>query len=123
MTKKSVNNDALLANIIKGIEEVKGNDIDILDLRAIDNSACDYFVICNGTSNTQVNAIVNSIQKTVSKELKDKPWHVEGSDNAEWVLMDYVNIVVHVFQTHIREYYNIESLWGDAQITSIKNTY
>ncbi len=123
MTKKSVNNDALLANIIKGIEEVKGNDIDILDLREIDNSACDYFVICNGTSNTQVNAIVNSIQKTVSKELKDKPWHVEGSENAEWVLMDYVNIVVHVFQTHIREYYDIESLWGDAKITSIKNTY
>jgi ribosome-associated protein len=123
MTKKSVNNDGLLANIIKGIEEVKGNDIDILDLREIDNSACDYFVICNGTSNTQVNAIVNSIQKTVSKELKDKPWHVEGSENAEWVLMDYVNIVVHVFQTHIREYYNIESLWGDAKITSIKNTY
>ena len=123
MTRKSVNNDALLANIIKGIEEVKGNDIDILDLREIDNSACDYFVICNGTSNTQVNAIVNSIQKTVSKELKDKPWHVEGSENAEWVLMDYVNVVVHVFQTHIREYYNIESLWGDAKITSIKNTY
>lgn len=123
MTKKSVNNDALLANIIKGIEEVKGNDIDILDLREIDNSACDYFVICNGTSNTQVNAIVSSIQKTVSKELHDKPWHVEGSENAEWVLMDYVNIVVHVFQTHIREYYNIESLWGDAKITSIKNTY
>jgi ribosome-associated protein len=123
MTKKSVDNDVLLANIIKGIEEVKGNDIDILDLREIDNSACDYFVICNGNSNTQVNAIVNSIQKTVSKEIKDKPWHVEGSENAEWVLMDYVNVVVHVFQTHIREYYDIESLWGDAKITSIKNTY
>lgn len=123
MTKKSVNNDVLLANIIKGIEEVKGNDIDILDLREIDNSACDYFVICNGSSNTQVNAIVNSIQKMVSKELKDKPWHIEGAENAEWVLMDYVHIVVHVFQKHIREYYNIESLWGDAKITSIKNNY
>ncbi|CAM3939143.1 ribosome silencing factor [Flavobacterium antarcticum] len=123
MTKKSVNNDVLLANIIKGIEEVKGSNIDILDLREIDNSACDYFVICDGTSNTQVSAIVNSIQKTVSKELKDKPWHVEGSENAEWVLMDYVNIVVHVFQKHIREYYNIESLWGDAKITTIENKY
>lgn len=123
MTKKSVNNDVLLANIIKGIEEVKGSNIDILDLREIDNSACDYFIICDGTSNTQVNAIVSSIQKTVSKELKDKPWHVEGSENAEWVLMDYVNIVVHVFQKHIREYYNIESLWGDAKITSIQNKY
>lgn len=112
MAKKTINNDDLLANIIKGIEEVKGNDISILDLREIDTAVCDYYVICNGNSNTQVNAIVNSIQKTVSKELKDKPWHVEGSDNAEWVLMDYVNIVVHVFQKQIREYYNIESLWG-----------
>jgi len=103
MTKKIINNDVLLANIIKGIEEVKGSDIDILDLREIDTAVCDYFVVCNGNSNTQVNAIVNSIQKTVSKDLKDKPWHVEGSEVAEWVLMDYVHIVVHVFQKHIRE--------------------
>ena len=123
MAKKNISNDDLLANIIKGIEEVKGNDIDILDLRAIDNTVCDYFVICNGTSNTQVNSIVNSVQKIVSKELKDKPWHVEGTENGEWVLMDYVNIVVHVFQKHIREYYNIESLWGDAKITNIQNKY
>ena len=123
MEKKEINNDILLASIIKGIEEVKGNDIDILDLRALENTVCDYFVICNGNSNTQVNAIVNSIQKTVSKELKDKPWHVEGSEVADWVLMDYVHIVVHVFQKHIREYYNIESLWGDAKITSIENKY
>ena len=123
MAKKGNNNDVLLANIIKGIEEVKGNDIDILDLREIDNTVCDYFVICNGTSNTQVNAIVHSIQKIVSRELKDKPWHVEGTENGEWVLMDYVNIVVHVFQKHIREYYNIESLWGDAKITTIQNKY
>jgi len=123
MAKKQINNDDLLANIIKGIEEVKGENIDILDLRAIDNTVCDYFVICNGNSNTQVNAIVGSIQKIVSKELKDKPWHVEGAENGEWVLMDYVNIVVHVFQKNIREYYNIESLWGDAKITTIANKY
>ncbi|WP_395056336.1 ribosome silencing factor [Flavobacterium sp.] len=123
MAKKEINNDVLLANIIKGIEEVKGNDITILDLRALENTVCDYFVICNGNSNTQVNAIVNSVQKVVSKELKDKPWHVEGSDVADWVLMDYVHIVVHVFQKHIREYYNIESLWGDAKITTIENKY
>ena len=123
MTKKAVSTDVLLANIIKGIEEVKGNDIDILDLRAIDTAVCDYFIICNGNSNTQVNAIVNSIQKTVSKEIKDKPWHVEGTDNAEWVLMDYVSIVVHVFQKPIREFYNIEGLWGDAKITSLENKY
>lgn len=123
MTKKSASTDVLLTNIIKGIEDVKGNDIDILDLREIDTAVCDYFVICSGSSNTQVNAIVNSVQKLVSKELKDKPWHVEGSDNAEWVLMDYVSIVVHVFQKQIREYYNIEGLWGDAKITTLENKY
>ena len=121
MANKKINKDELLVNIIKGIEEVKGSDIDILDLRDIENTVCDYFIICNGNSNTQVNAIVNSVQKIVSKELKDKPWHVEGSDNAEWVLMDYVDIVVHVFQKHVREFYNIEGLWGDAKITSIPN--
>ena len=123
MGKNTVNNDVLLASIINGIEEVKGNDINVLDLRQIDNASCDYFIICSGNSNTQVNAIVGSVQKLVSKELKDKPWHVEGADNAEWVLMDYVNIVVHVFQQHIREYYDIESLWGDAKITKIENKY
>jgi ribosome-associated protein len=123
MAKKTVSTDVLLTSIIKGIEEVKGNDIVILDLRTIDTAVCDYFVICNGSSNTQVNAIVNSVQKMVSKELKDKPWHVEGTDNAEWVLMDYVSIVVHVFQKEIREYYNIEDLWGDAVITTLENKY
>ena len=123
MTKKNTNNDDLLALIIKGIEDVKGNDINILDLREIENTVCDYFVICNGNSNTQVNAIVGSVQKVVSKELKEKPWHVEGEQNGEWVLMDYVSIVVHVFQKHISEYYNIESLWGDAKITTIDTNY
>lgn len=123
MANKKISKDDLLTNIIRGIEEVKGNDIEILDLREIENTVCDYFVICNGNSNTQVNAIVNSVQKTVSKELKDKPWHVEGNDNGEWVLMDYVDIVVHVFQKQIREFYNIEGLWGDAKITTIQNKY
>ena len=120
---KNTSNDDLVANILKGIEDVKGENIDILDLRALDNTVCDYFIICNGNSNTQVVAITNSIQKAVSKELKEKPWHVEGTENGEWVLMDYVNIVVHVFQKHIREYYRIESLWGDANITTIETKY
>lgn len=123
MAKKQTNADQLIATIISGIEDVKGKEINILDLRAIENTVCDYFIICEGTSNTQVNAIVNSIQKKVSKELKDKPWHVEGEDNAEWILMDYVNVVVHVFQKHIREYYDIESLWGDAKTTVIETNY
>lgn len=123
MTKKKNEADQLITQIIQGIEEVKGQDIEILDLREIENTVCDYFIICNGTSNTQVNAIVNSIEKTVSKSLKEKAWHIEGSDNAEWVLMDYVNIVVHVFQKHIREFYDIESLWGDAKTVKIQTSY
>ena len=123
MTKGNSTTDQLITTILEGIEDVKGQHINILDLRKIDNTVCDYFIICEGTSNTQVNAIVNSIQKKVSKELRDKPWHVEGGDNAEWVLLDYVNVVVHVFQKHIREYYDIESLWGDAVTTEIKTSY
>ncbi|GAB5400597.1 MAG: ribosome silencing factor [Aureisphaera sp.] len=123
MAKKEVSTDLLVTQIIKGIEEIKGQDIQILDLREIENTVCDYFIICTGTSNTQVNAIVNSIQKTVSKSLKEKPWHIEGSDNAEWVLMDFVHVVVHVFQRHIREFYDIEGLWGDAKTVTIETTY
>ena len=123
MAKNNSNADQLIASILSGIEDVKGKEINILDLREIENTVCDYFIVCEGTSNTQVNAIVSSIQKKVSKEIKDKPWHIEGNDNAEWVLMDYVNVVVHVFQKHIREYYDIESLWGDAITTQIETSY
>ncbi len=122
MQKRKASADELIALILQGIEDVKGQDISLLDLREIENTVCDYFIICNGTSNTQVNAIVGSIQKTVSKALKDKPWHIEGQDNAEWVLMDYVNVVVHVFQKHIREFYDIEGLWGDAKFIEIESS-
>jgi ribosome-associated protein len=122
MQKRKASADELIALILQGIEDVKGHDINVLDLREIENTVCDYFIICNGTSNTHVNAIVGSIQKTVSKAIKDKPWHVEGEGNAEWVLMDYVNVVVHVFQKHIREYYDIEGLWGDAKFTMVESS-
>ena len=119
MTKQQVSADELIATIIKGIDDVKGESIQLLDLREIENTVCDYFVICTGNSNTQVNAISGSVQKVVSKELKDKPFNIEGQGNSEWVLMDYVNVVVHIFQKHVRDYYDIESLWGDAKITEI----
>ena len=123
MQKSKASADELITLILDGIEEVKGLEINVLDLREIENTVCDYFIICNGTSNTHVNAIVNSIQKTVSKALKDKPWHVEGSENAEWVLLDYVNVVVHVFQKHIREFYDVEGLWGDAKVTMVESSF
>ena len=114
--------DELIALILQGIEEVKGQHINLLDLRDIENTVCDYFIVCNGTSNTHVNAIVGSIQKTVSKAIQDKPWHIEGEANAEWVLMDYINVVEHVFQKQIREFYDIEGLWGDAKFTTIDSS-
>ena len=123
MTKHISDPDELITLIIAGIEDIKGQNISILDLRSIENSVCDYFVICDGNSNTQVNAIVNSIQKKVSKSAHEKPYQIEGEDNAEWVLMDYINIVVHVFQKHKREDYAIENLWGDAKITEIETSY
>lgn len=123
MQKRESSADELIALILHGIEEVKGQEINLLDLREIENTVCDYFVVCTGTSNTHVNAIVNSIQKTVSKETQDKPWHVEGSEHAEWVLMDYVNVVVHVFQKQTREFYDIEGLWGDAKITLVESSF
>ena len=123
MTKKIVNSDLLITEIIKGIEEVKGENISIIDLREIENTVCDYYILCDGTSNTQVKAIAASIQKIVSKSLKDKPWHVEGEANAEWILLDYVNLAVHVFQKQVRNFYNLEELWGDGKITNIESAY
>ncbi len=116
--KNSINK--LVNLIVEGIVDIKGKDVKVLDLRDIDSAVCDYFIICNGTSNTHVNAIVNSIQKTVNESIHDKPWHIEGTENGEWVLLDYVNVVAHVFQKHIRDYYDIESLWGDAKLISIE---
>lgn len=123
MSKPNCNEDALISNIVLGIDNVKGVDVSLLDLRDIENTVCSYFVVCTGSSNTHVNAIVSAIKKTVSKELKEKPFHTEGNDNAEWVLIDYVNVVVHVFQKQTRDYYNIEELWGDAKTTKIASNY
>lgn len=119
MIKKPVITDNLISVIIKGIDDVKGEDIELFDLRGLENPVCDYFIVCSGNSNTQVNSISGSIQKAVSKELKDKPLHIEGQENLEWVLIDYVDIVVHVFQKQVRKFYDIESLWGDAKTIKI----
>lgn len=123
MTKNTSSPDTLISLIVEGMEDIKGQNISLLDLRKIENTVCDYFIICDGNSNTQVNAIVNSVQKNVSKNIREKPYQIEGIENAEWILMDYVNVVVHVFQKHKREYYDIENLWGDAKITEIETSY
>jgi len=123
LMNKKPETDTLLSYIIEGIEEVKGENINILDLREIENNVCQYFVVCSGNSNTQVRAISSSVQKVVSKALHEKPWHVEGQDTSEWVLMDFVDVVVHIFQKHTRSHYDIESLWGDAKQTLVESKY
>ena len=115
--KEKYNSNELINNIIKSIEDVKGEEVMLIDMIKIDNSPCDYFIICEASSNIQVNAIVSKIKKNVSKLLSEKPFNIEGLENCKWVLIDYINIVVHVFQKEIRKYYNIESLWGDAKQT------
>lgn len=119
MTNKNTNVDTLVSAILKSIDDAKGIDLKILDLRKIENTICDYFIVCTGTSNTHVNAISAITQKQVSKMTKEKPFSVEGETTSEWVLVDYINVVVHIFQQHSREFYDIESLWGDAKITEI----
>lgn len=116
MKKKSAKSETeiLVAEIVKGLEEKKGKNIVSLDLRGISNSVADFYVVCGGDSNTHVNALSGSVEVEVQKALDDKPWHIEGTSNGEWVLMDYVNVVVHIFQREQREHYNIEGLWADA---------
>ena len=120
MVKTKLTQTKLVEKIVNSIDEVKGVDINLLDLSKINNSVCGFFVICTGTSNIHVSAITNSIKKNVSKALKEKPYSMEGLENQEWVLMDYVDVVVHIFQKNVREFYDIENLWGDAKTSKIK---
>ena len=123
MLNNNDNASSLIDEIIKGIENVKGEEIQVMDLNNIENTPCKYFIICSGNSNTQVMAIVNSIIKKVSKKIQEKPLHTEGLEAAEWVLIDDINVVVHVFQRKTREFYNIEELWGDAKSTLVTSNY
>lgn len=120
---KYENTDQLIAAIVDALEDIKGENIRLLDLRDIENAVCKYFIICSGGSNTQVNSLAGHVQKRVSKSLREKPFQVEGTETAEWILLDYVDIVVHIFQKTVREYYDIESLWGDAKLTEIASNY
>ena len=107
--------------IVLGMQENKAKDIVLLDLRNINNAVCDYFVICSGDSSTQISGICDAIAKFTSKKLSEKPWHVEGKQNCEWILLDYISVVAHVFYKENRESYDLEDLWADAIRTDIPN--
>ena len=117
--KNKENTEALLEAIINGVREKKGKMIRKFDLTGLNYASTDYFIICHGDSTRQAVAIADSIEYEVTKATGEKPWHVEGLQNAQWVLMDYVNVVVHVFFKEARDFYDIENLWADAAITEI----
>ena len=106
---------------ILGIQEKKGNDIVRLDLRNIHSSVADYFIISHADSTTQVKAIANSVEEEIFKALKMEPRRKEGLQHGEWILLDYIDVIVHIFKTDKREFYGIEELWGDAEMQSYKS--
>ncbi len=122
-TSKAVDSDDLAAKVIYGIQEKKGENITQLNLRGVDGAVSDYFIICEANSSTQILAIKDSIEEEVRKGLGEKPWHVEGTQNGEWVLLDYVNVVAHIFQPEKRLFFNLEELWADAERNDIEAEY
>jgi ribosome-associated protein len=121
MKKKSDGAGVLLESVIKGIFDKKGLDVINVDLRKLENRITDYFVICHATSTTQVNAICDSVDDTVRQEAGEKPVHIEGLDNCFWVLLDYGNVIVHIFLEEYRNFYGLESLWADASISKLED--
>ncbi len=105
--------------IIKGMQNLKAQNIVVLDLRKLKNSICSFFVICQGNSNTHVSSIAQSVEKEMKETIHEYAYRKEGYSNSEWILLDFSNVVVHVFQEHIRQFYNIEDLWADAEIIEI----
>lgn len=116
------NTKEIVSAAIEGILKIKGKDPVSLDLTEIENAVCKYFIICHGDSNTQVDALANSVIDTVREETGEKVWHKEGLNNATWALLDYSDVVVHIFQKEYREFYKLEELWADAKITRYDDT-
>jgi ribosome-associated protein len=121
MKKRSDKDEVLLNSVVKGVYNKKGLDVLKIDLRKLDNRITDYFVICHGASVTQVSSICDSVEETVRKEAGEKPLHIEGLENCFWVLLDYGNVVVHIFLEQYRNFYSLESLWADASIEPIED--
>ncbi|MBU0764389.1 MAG: ribosome silencing factor [Bacteroidetes bacterium] len=117
--KRSAGSEKLVSAIIESILAKKGEEVVSVDLTGIENAVCRYFVICHAASNTQVRAIAENVERNVRKKLKEHVWQREGTDNCQWVLLDYADVVVHVFQSPYREFYNLEGLWADAYIKRV----
>lgn len=127
VAKKSVvvSNDSEIIrdNIVEGMQEKKAKEIVCIDLRNIKNSVADFFIVCHADSKTHIEAIAKSIEEFVFKTQGESPLHIEGKTNSEWILMDYFNVVAHIFKQEQRQYYGIERLWADAEIQRIASNY
>ena len=106
--------ERLIETIVEGIQDKKGKDIVSLDLTGFDGAICSHFVVCNADSTAQVAAIADGIEEKVYEKLKENPWRVEGKQTGLWVALDYVDVIVHIFQSDLRDYYRLEELWADA---------
>lgn len=114
-----IKSEILSQMVVDGMLEKKASDIVIMDLRKVKNAVADYFIICSGNSDTQIDAISESVEEQVFKQSNQNPWKREGKENNEWVLIDYVDVVAHVFKKEKRIFYGLEELWGDANITNV----
>lgn len=118
---KTKSKDLLSEAIILGLQEKKAKNIVVLNLKGISSAVADKFIVCHGDSSTQVEGLYRSVDETVEKETGETPAHVEGRQHAHWILLDYINVVVHIFQNDYRDFYGIERLWADAVIEEIKD--
>jgi ribosome-associated protein len=121
MKKRQDGTELLLGGILKGIFEKKGQDVLKIDLRKLENRITDFFIICHGSSANQVDSLCDSVEDTVIKKAGEKPLHVEGLENCFWVLLDYGDVVVHIFLEEYRHFYSLESLWADASMEAMKD--
>ena len=117
---QEVGSKALVNYAIEGLKDKKGQDIAIIDLREIGNAIADYFVICTGTSDRHVDALADAVEEEVHKNLQSSPWNTEGAHIKEWILIDYVDVVIHIFKEEKRSHYDIEGLWGDGIIINVE---
>ncbi len=117
---KDVSSEVLSEWVVEGMLDKKALDVVVMDLRDVKHAVADYFVVCSGNSDTQIDAISDSIEEQIHKRSKQNPWKREGQQNKEWILLDYVDVVAHVFNKEKRIFYGLEELWGDAKITRIE---
>ena len=120
MRYEEIDSEEKLKAVIKGIDDKKGTNIRILELSELVHAIADYFIVCEGTSTTQVYAIASAVEEELRKQFKEKPYRTEGQQNCEWVILDYIDLVIHIFLPSAREFYKLENLWADANSIAVE---